>query len=71
MSNPTKRGLLAELESLRAMVEELEIVSFAHAASETDVPHLRGDALLVEKSEAASALIYRNGKRYVWSQRGG
>jgi len=40
MSNPTKRGLLAELESLRAMVEELEIVSFAHAANETGVPHL-------------------------------
>ena len=42
----------------------------AHAASETSVPHLRGDALLVEKSEAASALIYWNGKRYVWSQQG-
>ena len=42
----------------------------AHAAGETGVPHLRGDALLVEKSEAASALIYWNGKRYVWSQQG-
>jgi hypothetical protein len=42
----------------------------AHAASETNVPHLRGDALVVEKSEAASALIYWNGKRYVWSQQG-
>jgi hypothetical protein len=42
----------------------------AHATDETGVPHLRGDALLVEKSEAASALIYWNGKRYVWSQRG-
>ena len=41
-----------------------------HASDETKVPHLRGDALLVEKSEAASALIYWNGKRYVWSQRG-
>ena len=41
-----------------------------HAAGETGVPHLRGDALLVEKSEAASALIYWNGKRYVWSQQG-
>src|SRR5438067_11268282 len=29
----------------------------AHAAGETNIPHLRGDALLVEKSEAASALI--------------
>ena len=42
----------------------------AHASRETSVPHLRGDALLVEQSEAASALIYWNGKRYVWSQRG-
>src|SRR5258705_4989177 len=32
------------------------------------VPHLRGDALLVEKSEAANALIYWNGKRNDWSQ---
>ena len=34
-----------------------------HAAGETGIPHLRGDALLVSKSEAASALIYWNGKR--------
>jgi lysylphosphatidylglycerol synthetase-like protein (DUF2156 family) len=42
----------------------------AHAENESSVPPLRGDALLVEKSEAASALIYWNGKRYVWSQQG-
>lgn len=42
----------------------------AHASGETSVPRLRGDALLVEKSEAASALIYWNGKRYLWSQQG-
>jgi hypothetical protein len=42
----------------------------AHAAGETSILHLRGDALLVEKSEAASALVYWNGKRYVWSQQG-
>ena len=42
----------------------------AHAPGEINVPRLRGDALLVEKSEAASALIYWNGKKYVWSQRG-
>ena len=40
----------------------------ANAAGRTSVPHLRGDALLVEKSEAASALIYWNGKQYLWSQ---
>src|SRR4030095_1527976 len=39
----------------------------AHAADQINVPPLRGDALLVEKSEAARALIYWNGKRYVWS----
>ncbi len=42
----------------------------AHASSETSVPHLRGDTLPVEKSEAASASIYLDGKRYVWSQQG-
>jgi hypothetical protein len=42
----------------------------AHAAGESSVPRLFGDALLVEKIEAASALIYWNGKRYVWSQQG-
>ncbi len=42
----------------------------AHAEGETGVPRLRGDALLVGKSEAASALIYWNGKRYVWLQQG-
>ena len=36
----------------------------------TSVPKLCGDALLVSKSEAASALIYWNGKRYVWLQQG-
>jgi hypothetical protein len=41
-----------------------------HASGEASVPRLRGDALLVEKSEAASALIYWNGKRYVWSPQG-
>ena len=45
----------------------------AAAAQQTDkayAPHLRGDALLLGKSEAASALIYWNGKRYVWLQQG-
>jgi hypothetical protein len=37
---------------------------------EKGLPHLRGDALLVSKSEAASALIYWNGKHYVWLQQG-
>ncbi len=42
----------------------------AHSSDETNVPRFRGDALLVEKSEAASALSYWNGKKYVWSQQG-
>jgi hypothetical protein len=42
----------------------------AHTEGEIDVPRLRGDALLVENSESASALIYWNGKRYLWSQQG-
>src|SRR5262249_40209090 len=39
-------------------------------ASETSIPKLHGDALLVSKSEAASALIYWNSRRYVWLQQG-
>jgi hypothetical protein len=31
---------------------------------------LKGDALHVEKSESASALIYWNGTKYVWRQQG-
>ena len=42
----------------------------SHTSGGTSGPSLRGDALLVEKSEAASALIYWNGKRYLWSQQG-
>jgi hypothetical protein len=42
--------------------------SVAREAGAGGVPHLHGDALLVSKSEAASALIYWNGKRYVWLQ---
>jgi hypothetical protein len=36
----------------------------------TNAPHIRGDALLVGKSETAGALIYWNGKRYTWFQHG-
>jgi hypothetical protein len=39
-------------------------------AGEAIVPRLHGEALLVGKSEAASALIYWNAKRYVWFQQG-
>ena len=42
----------------------------ALGSGETTVPRFRGEALLVGKSEAASALIYWNGKRYVWLQQG-
>jgi len=42
----------------------------ASGGDATNVPHLHGDALLVGESEAASALIYWNGKRYVWFQQG-
>ena len=41
-----------------------------HAAGESGVAKLRSDALLIGKSEAASALIYWQGKRYVWLQQG-
>lgn len=42
----------------------------ATPTAETSIRRLRGDALWVEKSEAASALIYWNGQRYAWSQQG-
>ena len=52
-------------------MDSWEIYSKAdRIASGTSVPKLRGDALLVSKSEAASALIYWNGKRYIWRQQG-
>ena len=39
-------------------------------AGESAPPELRGDALHVEKSESASALIYWNGKMIRWHQLG-
>lgn len=39
-------------------------------ADETDPPRLRGDALLVEKLESASAIIYWDGADYRWYQQG-
>jgi hypothetical protein len=51
-------------------MDSWEIYSKDRMANGTSVPKLRGDSLLVSKSEAASALIYWNGKRYVWLQQG-
>jgi len=51
-------------------MDSWEIYSKDRAASGMGVPKLHGDALFVSKSEAASALIYWNGKRYVWLQQG-
>jgi hypothetical protein len=51
-------------------MDSWEIYSKGRAPSGPSVPKLRGDALLVSKSEAASALIYWNGKRYAWLQQG-
>lgn len=39
-------------------------------AGESSTLVLKGDALLVEKSDSASGLIYWNGKRYAWYQQG-
>jgi hypothetical protein len=51
-------------------IDSWEIYSKDRVTSGRSVPKLHGNALLVSKSEAASALIYWNGKRYVWSQQG-
>jgi len=42
----------------------------ARWTDEPSLPRLQGEALLVGKSEAASGLIYWDGKRYVWFQQG-
>ena len=39
-------------------------------ATHTSVTKLDRDALFVSKTEAASALLYWNGKRYIWLQQG-
>jgi hypothetical protein len=47
-----------------------EVRSKNDVIASTSAPGLLGDALFVGKREAASALIYWNGKRYVWLQEG-
>jgi hypothetical protein len=39
-------------------------------AGERAPPKLQGDALMVIKTESASALVYWNGNRYAWYQQG-
>jgi hypothetical protein len=51
-------------------MDSWHVDSKGNAASRRSVPKLHGNALLLSKSEAASALIYWNGKRYVWLQQG-
>ncbi|HEY7001294.1 MAG TPA: hypothetical protein VH330_06100 [Candidatus Udaeobacter sp.] len=51
-------------------MDSWEVYSRDRAAHSIRVPKLHGDALLVSKSETGSALIYWNGKRYVWLQQG-
>jgi hypothetical protein len=51
-------------------MDSWEIYSKDRVTRGTSAPKLHGDALLVSKSEAASALICWNGKRYVWLQQG-
>jgi hypothetical protein len=51
-------------------MDSWEIYSKNRMASGISIPKLRGDALFVSKREAGSALIYWNGKRYVWLQQG-
>lgn len=47
-----------------------EVRSKNDVIASTSAPRLLGDALFVSKREAASALIYWNGRRYVWLQQG-
>jgi hypothetical protein len=51
-------------------MDSWRVYSKRREASDTNGQRFHGDALLVSKSEAGSALIYWNGKRYVWFQQG-
>ena len=51
-------------------MDSWHINSKGNPNNRTNTPKLHGDALLVSKSEVGSALIYWNGKRYVWWQQG-
>ena len=51
-------------------MDSWQLYSKARRAGERSVPQFQGDALLVSKSEAGSALICWNGKRYAWLQQG-
>ena len=51
-------------------MDSWQVYSKGRAVTRTSVANLRGDALFVSKNEAAGALIYWNGKRYVWLQQG-
>jgi hypothetical protein len=51
-------------------MDSWEIYPKDRMTSRTSIPKLHGDAFLVSKSESASALIYWNGKRYIWLQQG-
>lgn len=42
----------------------------SRGADDTDPPSLLGDALWVEKTESASAIIYFTGAKYSWYQQG-
>jgi len=47
-----------------------EIGPVGMSADETEPPKLKGEALLVEKSESASGLVYWDGQEYKWYQQG-
>jgi hypothetical protein len=49
-------------------MDSWEIYSKDRVPVGRSAPKLHGDALLVSKSESGSALIYWNGRRYVWLQ---
>lgn len=52
------------------MISHASDVRVGRGADGKAPPKLRGDGLMVIKTESASALIYWNGKRYAWYQQG-
>lgn len=44
--------------------------TIAQGAGEGPPPVVKGDSILIEKTKSASAIIYWNGKKFLWYQQG-
>ncbi len=58
------------LDWMNAWTVHSKLLPVSQGATEMKPPKLLGDALIVMNTDAGSALIYWNGKKYVWYQQG-